>query len=187
MSTPFTVTFRSSPLMETLASSTPRITAPLRSTPVNRAPDRSTARSSAPLRSARSNREPRRSASMKSATLRGWCLRNPHHVARGIAERGVARAPGLVHGLLKHLGAGCPHLLEDPVEVVDTEHDHRQNALGEQFLQGVAVGLGPAGVRLRQHDPEAGLIRAAEGDPAEASRTDVVLHLEPERVAVETE
>src|ERR1700683_2802654 len=182
--------------METLASSTPRITVPLRSTPANRAPDRSTARSSAPLRSTRSNREPRRSALMKSATqrtvttsrrLRDWCLRDPHHVARGIAEGGVARAPGLVHGLLKHLGAGCPHLLEERVEVVDTEHDHRQDALGEQFLQGVAVGLGPAGVRLRQHDPEAGLIRAAGGDPAEASRTDVVLHLEPERVAVETE
>ena len=44
----------------------------------------------------------------------------------------------------EHFGAGCSHLLEDRVEIVDTEHDHWQNALGEQFLQGVAVGLGPA-------------------------------------------
>ena len=50
--------------------------------------------------------------------------------------------PRLVDGLLEHLGAGCPHLLEGGVEVVGAEDEHRQHALGEQLLHGVAVGLG---------------------------------------------
>jgi NAD(P)-dependent dehydrogenase (short-subunit alcohol dehydrogenase family) len=122
-----------------------------------------------------------------SARLAGSCLRDADQVARGIAERAVARAPRLIHGLLQHLGAGCPEVLEGRAEIARLEDDHREHALGEQLLQGVPVGLGPAGVRLRQHDAEAWLVLAAQGDPAEPAGTDVVLHFEPERIPVEAE
>src|SRR5262245_26605387 len=48
-------------------------------------------------------------------------LRDPDHVARGVAERAVPGTPGLGHGLLEHLGARCPDLLERGVEVVGAE------------------------------------------------------------------
>ena len=52
-------------------------------------------------------------------------LRDPDHVARGVAERAVARAPELVHRLLQHLGAGGAHLLERGVEVGGAEQRRR--------------------------------------------------------------
>src|ERR1022692_476815 len=122
-----------------------------------------------------------------SRRLRFGRLRDAHRVARGVPERAVARAPGLVDGLLQHLGAGGPHLLEGRVEIVGAEDGHRQDSLDEQLLQGVAVSLGPAGVRLGEHDLKVWLGRAAEGDPAEPARGDVVAHLKAERVAVEGE
>src|SRR5450755_2316334 len=122
-----------------------------------------------------------------SRRLRFGRLRDAHRVARGVPERAVARAPGLVDGLLQHLGAGGPHLLEGRAEIAGAEDDHRQDALGEQFLQGIAVGLGPARVRLGEHDLQVRLGRAGQGDPAEPVRGDVVAHLKAERVAVEGE
>src|ERR1035437_2780941 len=61
-------------------------------------------------------------------------LRDPDGVARRVAERAVARAPGLVDGLLEDLRAGCAHSLEGRVDVVGAEHEHRQDALGEELL-----------------------------------------------------
>src|SRR6266516_4424614 len=51
-------------------------------------------------------------------------LRDAHHVARGVPERAVARTPGLVDGLLQHLGAEGPHPLEGRVDIVGAEHAH---------------------------------------------------------------
>jgi hypothetical protein len=122
-----------------------------------------------------------------SGRLSRRCLIDPDHVARRIAERAVARPPGLVDGLLQHLGAGCPDPLEGPVEIVDTEDGHGQDALGQQFLHGVAVGLGPAGMRFRQDDLNAWLVRAAEGDPAVPAGSDVIVHIKAERVSIEAD
>jgi hypothetical protein len=78
----------------------------------------------------------------------------------------------------------APHLLEGRVEIVGAEDDHRQDSLAEQFLQGVAVGLGSAGVRLGDHELKAWLRRRAQGNPAEPVRRDVVARLKAQRVAV---
>ncbi len=56
---------------------------------------------------------------------------------RGTRSRAAPRADQWV---LQHLGARGLHVLKGRVEIVDTEYGHRQNALGKQFLQGVAVG-----------------------------------------------
>jgi hypothetical protein len=47
--------------------------------------------------------------------------------------------------------------------------------------------LGSAGVRLGEDDLKVRLGRAAEGDPTEPARGDVVAYLKAERVAVEGE
>jgi GNAT superfamily N-acetyltransferase len=52
-------------------------------------------------------------------------LRDPDGVARRVAERAAAWAPGLVDGLLEDLGAGGAHGLERRVNVVGAEHHHR--------------------------------------------------------------
>ena len=83
--------------------------------------------------------------------------------SRKAQSRGPQR---LVDGLLEHLGAGRADGLERGVEVVGAEHEHGQDALGEQLLERVAVGLRAAGVRLGEHDAQAGLGVAAERDPA---------------------
>ena len=62
-----------------------------------------------------------------------------------------------------------------------------EGALDEQLLEGVAVLLRAAGVRVGEHDAEARLGVAAERDPAVAAGGDVVHDLEPEAVAVEGE
>ena len=73
------------------------------------------------------------------------------------------------------------------VHVVGGEDEHRQDALGEQLRDDVAVGLRPAGVRVGEHDAQAGLGVAAERDPAVPAGGHVLLDLEAEGVPVEGE
>src|SRR5688500_17261796 len=56
-------------------------------------------------------------------------LGDADEVAGRVADRAVAHAPGLRCGLLEHLGARCPHLLERGVEVVGTEDRRLQRTL----------------------------------------------------------
>ena len=121
-----------------------------------------------------------------SALRRRSGLRDADEIARGVTERAVARAPGLGHRLLQHLGARRPDLLERGVQVVGTEDRRLQRPLRHQRQQGVALGLRPATVRLGQDDVDV-LPRGADGDPAEAVGRDVVADLEAERVAIEDE
>ena len=58
--------------------------------------------------------------------------------------------------------------------------------LGDERLEGVALGLGPAAVGLEEHDVDV-LPDRTDGHPAEAVAGDVVADLEPERVPVEAE
>ena len=95
-------------------------------------------------------------------------LRDADHVARGVAERAVARAPRLGHGLLKHLGARRADLLERGVEVVGAEDRGLERSLRDEREEGVAFGLRTAAVGLGQDDVDV-LPRRADGDPAEAA------------------
>lgn len=109
------------------------------------------------------------------------------HVAGRIAEGAVAWAPRLVDGLLEDLGAGRTKGFERGVEIIRGEHEHGHDAFGEEFLDGVPVGLGAAGVRRREDKLEVGLGVAAQGDPALAVGADVVPDFEAKGVAVEGE
>ncbi len=111
-------------------------------------------------------------------------LRDADQVARGVTERAVARAPGLRHRLLQHLGARRADLLERGVEVVGTEDRRLQRALRHEREEGVALGLRPTAVGLEQDDVDV-LAGSTDGDPAEAAGRDVVADLEAESVAVE--
>lgn len=112
-------------------------------------------------------------------------LVKPDHVAGWVAEGAVARAPRLDDGFLEDLGAGGPELLKGGVEIVRGEYEHGHDALGDQFLDGVSVGLGAAGVGRGQDDLELGLGCTAEGDPALSVRADVVPDFQAKGVAVE--
>src|SRR5712691_14325 len=79
-------------------------------------------------------------------------LRDADEVARGVAERAVARAPGLGRRLLEHLGARRPDLLECVVEVVGAEDRRLQRSLQHERKEGVALGLRTTAVRLEQDD-----------------------------------
>jgi NAD(P)-dependent dehydrogenase (short-subunit alcohol dehydrogenase family) len=68
-------------------------------------------------------------------------LRDPHGVAGRVPERAVAWSPLLFHRLLQDFGPGSHQLLEGGVQIVGPEHDDRQDALDQQFLEDVAVGL----------------------------------------------
>src|SRR5580704_425469 len=112
------------------------------------------------------------------------CLLNADQVPRRVAEGTVAYAPRLGRGLLEHLGARCPHLLEGGVEVVRAEDRSLQRPLGHERQEGIALRLRAPTMRLREDDVEV-LSWAADGHPAEFSRLDVVADLETERVAIE--
>src|SRR5664280_2460662 len=75
-------------------------------------------------------------------------LLDANEVARGVAERAVAHAPGLRRRLLEHLGARCTDLLEGGVEVVGAEDRRLQRALSHERQEGVALSLRTAAVRL---------------------------------------
>ena len=109
------------------------------------------------------------------------------HVAGGVAEGAVARAPRLDDGFLEDLGAGRAEGFERGVEIVRGEHQHGHHALGEQLLDGVAIGLRAAGVRRGQNELEVRLGIAAERNPTLAVRADVVPDFQAEGVAVEGE
>src|SRR6185312_14035304 len=108
-------------------------------------------------------------------------------VARRVAERAIALSPALVDRLLQYLRAGCPHLLEEGVEIVRGEYQEGQRALDQQLLKSVALGLGTAGVRHGEHVIRPRLPGSPETEPAVLAIGDVIEHLEPERVAVEAE
>src|SRR5437773_9412439 len=100
-------------------------------------------------------------------------LRDAHEVARGVAERAVARAPRLGRRLLEYLGARGPDLLERGVEIVGAEDRSLQRALRHERQEGVALDLRKAAVRLEQDDVDV-LPWGTDGDPAEALGRDVV-------------
>jgi Bacterial membrane protein YfhO len=115
-------------------------------------------------------------------------LLDADHVAGRVAHGEVADAPGLADRLLQHLDAGrARDLAEHRVEVVAAELDHRQRALGEQGRERVAILLGTARMRLREHDLDLGLAVINQDDPAEALARDLVADRHAENVAVEGE
>src|SRR5947199_798867 len=129
---------------------------------------------------------PSRSDRSAGTRARRSGLRDADEVARGVAERAVARAPGLGRRLLEHLGARRPDLLERGVEVIGAEDRSLERPLRHERQEGVTLGLRTAAMRLEQDDVDV-LFRGADGDPAEAAGCDVVADLETERVAVEAE
>ena len=138
--------------------------------------------------SVRRRAEHRRAGGRRSADRRapGSGLRDPHEVARRVAERAVAGAPGLRHRLLQHLGAGGPDRLERGVEVVGAEDRGLERALRHEREQRVALGLRATAVRLEQHDVDV-LPGAPTVTQRKPSDGDVVADLEAEGVAVEAE
>jgi 4-hydroxy 2-oxovalerate aldolase len=115
---------------------------------------------------------------------RGLLLVDAHQVAGRVTHGAVSRAPRLIGRFLHDVGARGAHLLEGGVEVVGTEVDAVQPALGDEGGERVGVGGGAVQV-VREDDRHVGLGGRADGQPAEALVRDVHPQLEAECVAIE--
>ena len=107
-------------------------------------------------------------------------------VARGIAERAVANAIGLLGRFLDDLAVGGLQPGEGAVEVRGGQGDDPVGALGHHLGDGatLVVGDGRVDARRVQDDGRAGLAGRSDGDPVQPVVTDVVADLEAEGVAV---
>src|SRR5215218_8394332 len=114
-------------------------------------------------------------------------LLDADHVARGVAEGGVAHAVRLLGRLLHDLGAAGHDPLEGAVEVLRGQVDAEVAALGHQFGDGALLVLRQAGGggRRVQDDGRVGLAGRADRDPAHAAVAHVEADLEAECVAEE--
>src|SRR5262245_27738101 len=108
-------------------------------------------------------------------------------VAGRVAERAVARPPGLLGGLLHHLGVAGLELLEEGVKVLGGQGEHGVGALGHHLGDHPALVVGDprVGPGREEDQVDVGLSRRPDREPVHPVVAHVVAELETEGVAVE--